>query len=208
MSHCQYGTRRSALIVGLLLSLGMCELGKANAEQRVEVRSAANDPLAQPISLTPRPPRDEPAPAAYSPDSRRKTVMTMLGGLAICVGGFLLLVWATRRTVPQASAPLPPEVVEPLGRLTLSGRHSLQLIRLGQKLVLLGVTPQGATSLAEVTDPEEAVRLAGLCQQTKTRSVTASFQEVLSEFSAEPSRVSTLAVRSGPYEEPAERRRA
>jgi flagellar biogenesis protein FliO len=112
-------------------------------------------------------------------------ISTLVGGLAVCIGSFLLFVWATRRSVPQGLAPLPAEVLEPLGRAPLSGRHHLQLIRLGRKVVLLCVSPQGATALAELSDDDEVTRLTGLCRQTGPRSATTSFREAIGDFSRE-----------------------
>ena len=62
----------------------------------------------------------------------------------------------------------------------------MQLIRLGSKLVLLNVTPNGAEALAEVTDPGEVDRLAGLCQQQRPGSITDTFRQVLAESASEP----------------------
>jgi hypothetical protein len=43
------------------------------------------------------------------------------------------------------------------------------------------VTPHGAETLTEVTDVTEVDRLAGLCQQQRPGSVTASFRHVLAQ---------------------------
>jgi flagellar biogenesis protein FliO len=143
--------------------------------------SGSSDPLAQPI---PMPPGGE-SPTADGksgpPRSVHAELSTLVGGLAVCVGAFLLFVWATRRHAPRGLEPLPAEVLEPLGRAPLNGRQYLQLVRLGHKLVLLCVSPQGATALLEISDGDEVARLAGLCQQSKSQSVTRSFREALAK---------------------------
>jgi flagellar biogenesis protein FliO len=143
----------------------------------------AADPLAQPLSL---------APAQLPPAARDQArpaldvgISTLVGGLAVCIGSFLLFVWATRRAVPPGLAPLPEEVFEPLGRASLSGRHQLQLVRLGRKVVLLCVSPTGATALAELSDDDEVTRLTGLCRQSRSGSATSSFREAIGDFSRE-----------------------
>jgi hypothetical protein len=60
------------------------------------------------------------------------------------------------------------------------------LIRVGRKLVLLSVTSGEARTLTEVTDPEEVDRLAGICQQGRPGSVTATFRQVLAHCTTEP----------------------
>lgn len=114
------------------------------------------------------------------------TMTTIVGALAICLGAFFLLVWVTKRNSPAGLAVLPKEVVESLGRSSLSGRQYLQLLRIGRKLVLLHVTPTGAESLTEIDDPAEVDRLVGLCQQTSAASVTASFRDVLTHYEKAP----------------------
>ena len=51
------------------------------------------------------------------------------------------------------------------GRAPLAGRQHVHLLRCGSKLLLVSVTPGGAETLTEVTDPAEVDRLAGLCRQ-------------------------------------------
>lgn len=126
---------------------------------------------------------DDPEPVAQSSHS---AVASVIGSLAIVLGLFFVLVWATRRTAPTGTNLLPTEVLEPLGRAPLAARQQMQLIRLGNRLILLSVTPQGAETLAEVTDPAEVERIAAICQQGRQGSVTASFQSVLTQFANEP----------------------
>ena len=42
----------------------------------------------------------------------------------------------------------------------LSGKERLILVRLGGRLLLLGSTPSGLTTLCEITDPDEVSQLA------------------------------------------------
>jgi hypothetical protein len=59
------------------------------------------------------------------------------------------------------------------------------LIRVGNKLVLISMTLNGAQSLAEVTDPSEVDRLVGLCQQSSPHSTTKAFEQVFQQLSRE-----------------------
>jgi len=62
----------------------------------------------------------------------------------------------------------------------------LLLLRVGNKLVLVAVTPGGAEALTEVTDPAEVDRIVGLCQQHDRHSTTQAFEQVFQSLTREP----------------------
>jgi len=113
------------------------------------------------------------------------SALSVGSSLAVVLGLFLLLAWALRRAAPGESAVLPAEVVEVLGRKVVAQRQQLQLLRCGRKLLLIVVTPDGAETLTEITDPLEVERLAGLCRQGQSGSATTAFRHVLREFSSD-----------------------
>ena len=113
------------------------------------------------------------------------SLMTMGGSLATVLGLFLVVAWAMRRSAPRGSVLLPDEVVEMLGRAPLTCRQQVHLLRCGNKLLLVCVTPSGVETLTEVTDPEEVDRLAGLCRQAHPDSATNAFRQVLQQFSGQ-----------------------
>jgi flagellar biogenesis protein FliO len=106
----------------------------------------------------------------------------VLGSLAIVLGVFFLVVWLARRTLPKSALNLPSDVLEILGRAPLASRHHLQLIRLGRRVLLVSVSPDSATTLAEVSDPKEVDHLAALCRQSQPESISASFRNVLQQL--------------------------
>ena len=105
----------------------------------------------------------------------------MASGLAIVLGLFLAAAWVLRRAAPKSATLLPGEVVEVLGRAPLAGRQQMHLLRCGNKLLLVSVTPTGAETLTEVTDPVEVDRLSGLCRQAHPQSATATFRQVFQQ---------------------------
>lgn len=103
--------------------------------------------------------------------------------LALVLGLFAAVVWMMRRGMPKVSSQrLPQEVLDVLGQATLAHRQQVQLVRLGQKLLLINVSPSGAETLSEVTDAAEVERLTALCRRTSPRSATPSFRDVLQQF--------------------------
>jgi flagellar biogenesis protein FliO len=115
------------------------------------------------------------------------SIHTVVTALAIVVGAFLLFAWLLRRgTRGTAAALLPAEVISVLGRVPLTARHVAQLLRVGNKLVLISVSPSGTQTLTEVTDAAEVDRLAGLCQQADPHSTTKAFEQVFRQLAREP----------------------
>jgi len=151
-------------------------------------------PAPAPVAAPPRVlPTAQPTPVRLSPPSRANStspiagnkglpsVATVIGGLAIVLGIFFLVAWGMRRAAPAGSGALPGEVFELLGRAPLGGRQQAHLLRCGTKLVLVSVTPSGAETITEITDPVEVDRLAGLCRQAQPNSATAVFRQVLDQ---------------------------
>jgi flagellar biogenesis protein FliO len=149
------------------------------ATQEIEARHA-------PLRIAPR---NAPArrtidkPSAPTPTT---AIGTVVSSLAIVLGLFLAIVWCSKRFAPAGSAQLPREAVELLGRAPLAGRQSMQLIRVGNRLLLVALSAGGAETLSEITDPVEVEHLAGLCRRGKTDSATASFSRALSQLASEP----------------------
>ena len=124
------------------------------------------------------------------------TLATTFGGLAIVLGLFFVIVRLARKGRPKESTTLSAEVVEVLGRVPLAGRQQAQLIRVGNKLLLVALSTGVAETLTEITDPLEVDRLCGLCRQSRPTSATAAFRQVLAQFSREkpgPSFVDTAS---------------
>jgi len=120
---------------------------------------------------------DAPATPSSAP-----ALLSMFGSLAVVIGLFLGLVWLLRRGAPKAARLLSGNVVEVLGRSPLAGRQHMHVIRFGNRLLLVAVSPDGAETLAEISDPAEVDRLAGLCQQTQTNSATHAFRQIFGQL--------------------------
>ena len=118
-----------------------------------------------------------------------QAIYTVITGLAIVIGAFLIFAWALRRSGKNSNhrrGALPSEVVSVLGRAPLAARQFAELLRVGNKLVLVAMTPTGPTTITEVTDPVEVDRLVGMCQQFEPHSTTKAFEQVFQQFSSEP----------------------
>ena len=119
---------------------------------------------------------------SYDQHGGLPSLVTIAGSLALVVGLFLIVAFLVRRTTPPANAALPDEVVEVLGRAPLANRQHVHLLRCGNKLLLVCVTPNGTETLTEITDAAEVDRLAALCRQNNNGSATANFRQVFQQF--------------------------
>jgi len=160
-------------------------------------------PGAEPVEPLPLPPPSERKPLALTPPGQAadtggdrpvgpSSTVTVFGSLAVVLGVFFVVAWALRRVAPASSTALPGEVFEVLGRASTTGRQQVQLLRCGNKLLLVSVTQSGAETLTEITDPPEVDRLAGLCRQAQPNSATATFRQVFEQLA--PRRAATGAV--------------
>jgi flagellar biogenesis protein FliO len=139
-----------------------------------------------PLALPPR-------PGDYSGEkttggSRTLGALVSVGfSLTVVVGLFLGVAWLMRRNLPTSVRRLPSEVVETLGRTPLAGRQQMHVLRFGNKLLLVCVSPSGVDTLAEITDPAEIDRVAGLCAQNESTSATKAFRQIFGQLGREKS---------------------
>jgi flagellar biogenesis protein FliO len=118
-----------------------------------------------------------------------QSIYTVVSALAIVIGSFLLFAWAIRRNNRNTGTrrgSVPNDAVTVLGRVPLAARQFAELLRVGNKLVLVAATPNGPTALTEISDPAEVDRIVGLCQQFEPNSATKAFEQVFQQFSNEP----------------------
>ncbi len=129
-------------------------------------------------------PRRVPAtssPATRGPNSPLRTTAA-LGGV---VGVILLLAWGYRAVASRAGRlPLTlrnkrPALIEVVSRAALAPRQSLCLVRIGPRLVLLGVTPDAVRPLDVIHDPDLTAQLLGHAAQQRADSSTAEFARCL-----------------------------
>lgn len=91
---------------------------------------------------------------------------TTVISLAVIVGGLGLVAYWLR---PYLGGPrgLPIEAMELLGRRTIEHKVVIHLVRCGGRVLVLGVSPEGARTLSEITDPAEVQRLVAACHSPR-----------------------------------------
>ncbi len=112
------------------------------------------------------PPRTNAHESTTTPTAKRAStgggLWTTVISLAAIIGCLGLVGYWLR---PYLGVPrgLPIEALELLGRRTIEQKIAIHLVRCGNKVLVLGVSPEGARTLSEITDPAEVQRLIKAC---------------------------------------------
>lgn len=107
-------------------------------------------------------------------------LVSIISSLLLVVGLFLGVAWCYRKTLGTTLAGgLPKQVVNVLGRTSISARQQMVLVRFGSKLLLVSVIQGEARTLGEITDPLEVDQLLGLCESGQPGSISQSFKSLL-----------------------------
>ncbi len=113
-------------------------------------------------------------------------IVSIFVSLFIVITTFLLLAMLFKKVSPKGIRALPKELFENLGRAPLTQKHQLNLLRLGNRLLLVSVTLDGVQPITEITDPDEVVQLLGLCRRQDANSSTQNFKKMFSNLAEEP----------------------
>ena len=153
-----------------------------NSDGRVESESEADRqaiPLRRPgESSSEESPMGFKAPAGMF----RNTAISL--GLVIAL--FLGVAWMLKKNQPRSQSALPREAVEVLGRVPLSAKQHLQLIRMGPKLLLVSSSGTQMQTLGEISDPSQVDSMIQICQGSGQGAIAQSFQQIMGQFEREP----------------------
>lgn len=113
---------------------------------------------------------------------------SIAASLLVVIGLFLAFAWVGKKNMKPGSGKLSKEIIQVLGKSQLSGKQQLELVRVGQKLLLLCVTQHSVETLTEITEPSEVERLLTIVRQDSPGSMSATFQDVLTQMGHQPAR--------------------
>jgi flagellar biogenesis protein FliO len=107
--------------------------------------------------------------AAGSRSGGVTSILIALGFVIVLMLGVAKLV---HRNNPLAVTGVPRDAIDVLGRRTVDPRNSIYIVRVGPKILLLGNSATGLTTLSEIDDPIEVASLANICRATSERPQT------------------------------------
>lgn len=120
--------------------------------------------------------------AEGSPISRQEAGTSFWPGwevlpLAVVVGLILGVAWVIKRFMPGSRMLTGAGVMEIVARLPLSGKQSLLLVKVGRRLILLGVSAERITALDVLDDPEQTALLLGEAASRRPDSISQAFAD-------------------------------
>ncbi len=131
-----------------------------------------NQPLAFP-SDTRRPARQEQEKRGYSMPS----IWPMLFAVAVVCGFFCTALWLVKKYVPGHKQLFNHPAIEVLGRTHLDQRRYVSLLRVGKRIVVVGVSPDEIRSLTEITEEAEVTGILEVARP-KTEAGLTIFQRL------------------------------
>lgn len=102
------------------------------------------------------------------------SALSLFWPLAIVLAVIVVLVIVLRKYLPGVSRLNGNGAINVLASHHLSNKQSLRLIRIGRRIVLVGVTPDRITSVAEITDVEEVAEVVATVEKNRPESFTST----------------------------------
>ncbi len=155
------------------------------AESRPIVRSSAPAGAQHPVSHTegdlaahPVIPRESEG-KSLSRDSRATAGLSWRDGLplALVLGVIAAMALLLRRFLPHQRLLTGSGAIEVVARTGLSSKQQLVLVKVGRRLVLLGVSAERINPLSEVVDPDEVAALMGTAAGDRPSSMRRAFAD-------------------------------
>jgi len=109
------------------------------------------------------------------------TMATMWMALLFVIILILVVAWLIRKAYPGSNrlfGTLP--ILQVLGRAHLGPRQTLAMVRLDNKLILLGITDHQINPVLTIDNPDEVSRLITLIEQARPTSIGAGFKGLFS----------------------------
>ena len=115
----------------------------------------------------------DPRPLDFSPSFWRP-FLSLLAVLALIV----LCAWLFRRFSPSSQHGRTNSAIEIIARSAISPKQSVCLIRLGRRLLLVGLSPNHMANLSAVDDPEEIALIMGEMEKQMPNSISKTFDKL------------------------------
>ena len=137
----------------------------------IGLASAANDTLGSNSSQrtsTPLAPRSSLGIPDAGSDEAADDRSGGIGSILVALGFVIVLMLGVAKVVqrrnPFAVMGVTREAIDVLGRRTVDPRNSIFIVRVGPKILLLGNSANGLTTLSEIDDPIEVAALSNQCR--------------------------------------------
>ena len=108
-------------------------------------------------------------------------VLSTLAALGLVIGLILTAKWAYVKLGGKVIA-RPSRAVEVLSRTVVGPKNHVLLLRVGQRVLVVGDSTTGLRTLADLNDPEEVATLLQSVESGKPASVSQGFHDLIGRF--------------------------
>jgi len=109
-------------------------------------------------------------------------LLQTLGALALVVALIFLARYLLKRFGGAGRSPGRNEAIEVVARTAVAPRQQLMLVRLGERLVLVGTAGGGFSALCEITDPQEVAKLLKTAAESRQGAFAGVFKRKSEEL--------------------------
>ncbi|MEE8142635.1 MAG: flagellar biosynthetic protein FliO [Planctomycetota bacterium] len=107
--------------------------------------------------------RSRTSPAAEGGDeipqrSKMEEYFRLLGWLLVVVVLAVASIYFLKRLMPGASSARSSQLIEVVARSSLTPKHQLLVVRVAERAMVIGISPEGITRVAEMNDPREVMQ--------------------------------------------------
>lgn len=118
-----------------------------------------------------------------------ESLVRMAGSLAVVLSLFLGILRMTRSRRPSKGIRLGKETLEVIGQTTLTKNHTLHVVKLGERLLLVSAGESDVTCLSEISDPVEVEQL--LATTEIHDSPRSTFKTLFAQYDQNPNELFT-----------------
>lgn len=138
-------------------------------------------PATRPLGRTQRSTDDGDGETSPLPTTRSLAWWSTTGvGLFAVLLSIFLAGRVLKRAIPGAAIGETSGPIQLLHRSFLSPKHTVCLVRVGDRMLLVGVSGDRMQTLSEIHDPQEIDFIRGQLMQIRPRSTTQAFRDILS----------------------------
>jgi len=124
-------------------------------------------------------------------------ILNTLGALGVVIGVILLARRALSRMNGGVTVAGSSPVLQVLSRTAVAPRNHVLLIRLGERILVVGDSAAGLRTLAELTDPQEIGGILAEIAQSESTGIRRSFGQLLGRLNGEYDTAERTAVEGG-----------
>mgnify|MGYP001156748189 CR=1 FL=1 len=109
-----------------------------------------------------------------------ESMVRMFGSLAVVLSLFLGFVWVVKKKQGRSRQPLNQNMLTVIGQTHLTKDHTLHVVKLGERLLLVSAGESKVTCLTELTDPVEIEQL--LAHSPNKTTDRPSFKKLFAQY--------------------------